>query len=92
MVPYTTVNWQVTATTLHCDAVHDEVTLLVYKDGSVKCTGYAKYGGSDEAGIGPSTRKGGLSKQLRECEGPLCHRMIEYRERLFSEEAKSKCA
>ena len=25
------VNWQVTATTIYCDAVDDEITLLVYK-------------------------------------------------------------
>ncbi len=37
-------NWQVTATTVYCDAVDDEVTLLVYKDWSTKCTGYSKYG------------------------------------------------
>ena len=92
MAPHTTVNWQLTATTLYCDAVHDEVTLLVYKDGSAKCTGYAKYGNSGEAATGLSSRKGGLSKQLPRCEGPLCHRMIEYRERLFSEEAKSDAA
>jgi hypothetical protein len=92
MVPYTTVNWQVTATTLYCDAVHDEVTLLVYRDGSAKCTGYAKYGGAGEVAIGLSSRKDRLSKQLNGCGGPLCHRMIEYRERLFSEEAKRDCA
>jgi len=34
------VNWQVTEVTIYCDAVDDEVTIQVYKDGSVKCTGY----------------------------------------------------
>ncbi len=92
MVPHTTVNWQITATTLYCDAVHDEVTLLVYKDASAKCTGYAKYGGPGEVATGLSNRKGRLSKQLNGCEGPLCHRMIEYREKLFSEEANRECA
>ena len=38
------VNWQITATTIYCDAVDDEVTLLVYTDRSVRCTGYKKYG------------------------------------------------
>jgi len=86
------VNWQVTATTLYCDAVDDEVTLLVYKDRSAKCTGYAKYGGSDKEAIDLSNRKGGLSKQAHGCEGPICHRMIQYVEKLFSEEAKRECA
>ena len=38
------VSWQVTATTVHCTTVNDEVTLMVFKDGTTKCTGYKKYG------------------------------------------------
>ena len=37
------VNWIVTATTIYCDAVADEVTVIVDKDGVLKCTGYTKY-------------------------------------------------
>ncbi|MCJ7791782.1 MAG: hypothetical protein MUP49_05195 [Dehalococcoidia bacterium] len=37
------LDWQVTATTIYCDAVDDDVTILVYKDWSTKCTGYKKY-------------------------------------------------
>jgi hypothetical protein len=44
------VDWQVTATTLYCEAVADEVTLLVYPDWSVKCTGVNKYGNSGTSG------------------------------------------
>ncbi len=82
------VNWQVTATTLYCDAVHDEVTLLVYRDRSAKCTGYAKYGGSDKEAIKPSNSKEKPSEPAHGCEGPMCHRVIQYREKLFTEEAK----
>jgi hypothetical protein len=42
------VNWQVTATTVFCDAVDDEVTIIVYKDWSVKCTGHEKYATGQE--------------------------------------------
>ena len=48
------VDWKVTATTIHCDAVGDEVTILVYKDGSVKCIGYDKYGKPRVSIISPS--------------------------------------
>ena len=34
--------WQITAKTIFCDAVDDEVTVMVYKDGSTRCTGYKK--------------------------------------------------
>ena len=80
------VNWQMTATTIYCDAVDDEVTLLVYKDWSIKCTGYGKYG---EPGSENILR--GKSKQLKrrlECEGPECHRVLQYKEKLSAEESK----
>ena len=87
------VNWQVTATTIHCDAVDDFVTILVYKDGSTRCVGYHnKYG---EPNITKQTakllkKKGkNLGRELR-CEGPECHRVVEYKEKLFAEEAESK--
>ncbi|MFC1902066.1 GYD domain-containing protein [Chloroflexota bacterium] len=41
------VDWVITATTIYCDAVDDEVTLLVHKDGTVKCIGHSKYAKPD---------------------------------------------
>ncbi|MDD4860216.1 MAG: hypothetical protein PHR56_08485 [Dehalococcoidales bacterium] len=35
-------DWQVTATTVRCESVDDEVTIMVSRDGTVKCTGYQK--------------------------------------------------
>ena len=84
------VNWQVTATTICCDAVDDEVTLMVYKDGSTKCTGYEKYRQPNKETSKLLERK---SKQLNrklECEGQECYRVIQYKEKLFAEEAKSE--
>ena len=71
------VNWQVTATTFYCDAVNEEVTLLVYKDFSVKCTGYNKR--SAKAG---KTRPG--------CQGLDCPRVTQYRDKLRAEESTAK--
>ncbi len=34
------VNWQITATTIYCEAVSDEVTIMVHKDWSVTCTAH----------------------------------------------------
>jgi len=74
------VNWQITATTINCGAVGDEVTILVYKDGAVKCTGYSKYGNpqSKEAAV--------LSKRGLKCLGPLCHYMKSYQQKILKEE------
>ncbi len=74
-------NWQVTAATLRCEAVDDDVTVLVYKDWSVKCTGQSKYGAAKE------TRKRG--KTVR-CQGPDCATVTGYRRKLQGEEAGRK--
>jgi len=80
------VDWQVTATTIYCDAVDDDVTVLVYKDWSVKCVGYKKYGESSK-GIAKMLKEKGkkLGRELK-CEGPECSRMIGYRDKLRAEE------
>ncbi len=82
------VNWQLTAITIYCDAVDDEVTLLVYKDGSVKCTGYSKYGESSKEI--PAKRQGKRLKRQPNCDSPECHRVIQYKDKLFTEEAKGE--
>ena len=85
------VNWQLTATTIYCDAVDDDVTLMVYKDGSAKCVGYKKY---REPSKEISKLVKGKSNQLGrklECEGPECWRVIQYRDNLFAEEAERGC-
>ena len=82
------VAWQVTATTIYCDAVDDEVTILVYKDGSVKCTGYKKYAKPSKEIINLLKRKNKQLQRNLECEGPECYRVIQYRDKLFAEEVK----
>lgn len=82
------VDWQVTATTIYCDAVDDEVTLLVYKDGSAKCIAYQRYGEPDKETARLMREKESQLKRRLCCEGPECYRLIQYRDKLFSEEAK----
>ena len=78
------VNWQVTAATIYCNAVDDEVTLLVYKDGSTKCTGYRKYSQPErETAKMVKIKSKQLGRRL-ECEGSECSRVIQYRDRLFA--------
>jgi len=79
------VDWQITATTLFCDAVGDEVTVMVYQDWSVKCTGHRKYGEPGRNNQSPKVRQ---SKGKAGCAGPGCSRVIQYKEKLFSEESK----
>ncbi len=64
------VNWRVTATTVICTSTGAEVTVMVYKDGSIKCTGQAA-----------SVSK----KKKTECAGPDCDQNKQYRDKLFGE-------
>ena len=87
------VDWQVTATTIYCDAVDDDVTVMVYQDWSTRCVGYhKKYGDSviskETAKILKNKSKK-LGRQLR-CEGPECHRVIAYRDKLRAEETATE--
>jgi len=80
-------DWQVTATTIYCDAVNDEVTILVYKDWSIKCTGCKKYVESLDKErakmLGKKAKR--LSRNLK-CEGPQDYRVTSYRDKLAAEE------
>ena len=83
-------NWVITATTIYCDAVGDEVTLMVYKDGTSKCTGYKKYGKPDKETTKLLKIK---SKQVGKqpgCAEPECYRLIQYRDKLLAGEDEEK--
>ena len=79
--------WKVTANTVYCDKVDDDVTIMVYKDWSTKCTGYKKYVESPtkEALKELAEKSKKLGRELK-CEGPLSSLVIEYRDSLMAEE------
>jgi (2Fe-2S) ferredoxin len=82
------MNWQVTAATIYCEAIDGEATVLVYKDGSVKCVSYQKYAEPDAEVVKSQLKKDRRFNRQLACQGPECHRLIQYRDRLFAEEAK----
>lgn len=85
-----TASWQVTAATIYCDFVGEEVTIMVYKDWSVKCTGYKKYSQPDREAINLLKKRGKqLNRQLK-CIGLECSLIIQYKEKLLSEEPKER--
>jgi len=85
------VNWQVTATTIYCDAIDEDVTIMVYKDHSTRCTGYRKYveNASKEA-QGDLQKRAKKSGRALKCEGPEDDRVTEYRDKLFAEDRSKK--
>jgi len=81
------VNWKVTITTVYCDEIDDEATLIVYKDKSARCATHRKYGQPDrETAKRLNEKSQRLSRQIK-CEGPDCRRLREYRDKLFAKES-----
>jgi hypothetical protein len=83
--------WQITATTIYCDAVDDDVTLIVDKDWNVKCTGYSKYSSKIQKETSDLLRQKSkrLGKSLK-CEGPQDSRVTGYRDKLKLQEKTGK--
>ena len=81
------VDWQITAATIYCDAVDDEVTIMVYKDWSVKCTGFNKYMHPDKDAAALLKKKGKRLNRHLQCEGLECKRILRYKAKMLSEEA-----
>ncbi len=83
--------WQVTATTIYCDAVDDEATLIVSgEDASIVCTIYQKYAEPYKKLASEMAKKGQKLGRTLKCEGPLCRRMTDYRDRLFTKDEEGK--
>jgi len=69
-------DWEITATTVYCDAAGDEVTLIVYVDGACKCTGSRKNAGSSKKTRSPN-------KKIRDCVEAECPTLSKYRDSLL---------
>jgi hypothetical protein len=75
-------DWEITATTIKCDAVDDEVTLIVYADGTYRCTGRDKYAKPDKE-TARVIKKKGRNIKLDGCRENDCPRLNQYREQVF---------
>ena len=83
----TTPDWQVTATTIYCEAVDDDVTIMVYKDWTTKCTGYRKYVEKPTKDVLRDLHKRAKkSGKNLACEGPEDKRVTDYVNQLKAEE------
>jgi len=79
-------DWQLTATTIKCDAVGDEITIMVYPDGTVGCASYAKYGANDKKILAEIEKRAKKLGIVPRCEGPQCRRITDYRDKIMAEE------
>jgi hypothetical protein len=81
-------NWQITAKTIFCEAVDDEVTVMVYKDGSTRCTGSQKYDQPNSITLNIIKKKTRRLKKPIKCEGDKCLRLNHYKNKILLEEAE----
>ena len=79
------VDWELTATTIYCEAVDDEVTLIVARDGAVKCTGRQKYLKPSKETAKEIKKKSKLSGKQLVCAGDGCTRVKQYRDTVLGE-------
>jgi hypothetical protein len=76
-------DWQITATTVFCDSVDDEVTLMVYADGTSRCTGRQKYVKPDKETSRAMKKKARRSGKIPMCLGDDCPRLKQYRDNIL---------
>jgi hypothetical protein len=81
-------NWMITATTIYCDSVEDEVTLMVKSDGTVQCTGYNRYSKPTRETTRLMKIKSKQADKKLVCEGLECSRVTQYRDRLMAGEGE----
>ena len=80
------VDWQVTAKTIYCANVDADVTIIIYKDGSTKCVICENNYDEGITNIAKMFKKRKKLRSELRCEGPVCSKMIEYKDKLFTEE------
>jgi hypothetical protein len=76
-------DWQITATTVYCDDVDDEVTLMVYADGTSICTGRQKYINPDKKTPRAMKKRAHRPSKLPICLGDDCPRLKQYQDSIL---------
>ena len=78
------VDWEVTATTILCEDVDDEVTIIVNKDGKATCTGIQKYLKPNKEAAKELKEKSRKTGNSLACKGEACAKVPRYRDELLS--------
>jgi hypothetical protein len=78
-------DWQVTAVTINCPNVAEEVTIAIKSDWSVRCSGFEKYASSRRARLALVDRSLTI-KRILECKNVECNQITEYIQKLQTEE------
>ncbi len=79
-------DWELTAATIYCAAVDDEVTMLVSADGACRCTGRQKYQRPGKETARSMKRKSRSLGRALGCPTGECDIIVRYRESLRGKE------
>jgi hypothetical protein len=79
------VDWEVTATTIFCEAVDDEVTLIVSGNGAAKCSGRQKYENPQKETKKTLAGKSKAAGTQLSCKGESCATVKQYRDKMLGE-------
>jgi hypothetical protein len=81
-------DWEITATTVYCEAVDDEVTLIIYADGTSSCTGRDQYIKPDKETSRSMKKNSRRQGKLLACRDSDCTIVSDYRDNILSGESK----
>jgi hypothetical protein len=79
------VDWDVTATTILCESVNDEVTIIVNGDGTAKCSGLQKYDLSNKEIKKALKQKSKTAGKELKCVGADCAVVKQHRDKIMGE-------
>jgi hypothetical protein len=80
------VDWEVTAKTIYCEDVADEVTIIVYGNGTAKCTGSQKYLKLNKEAAKELKQKSRKTGKKLSCKVEDCSKVTKYRDELMSKQ------
>jgi len=83
-------DWEMTSTTIHCDDVKEDVTLLVANDMSVRCTGQEQHQKNKKCRAEVLLRSESRKLGKWKCKGVNCPRLGAYKDKILSEETNRK--
>jgi len=82
-------NWQITATTKHCEYVEDFITIMVDSDWATRCAWFKRYKQRRLEQPKHKFRKE-IQQKLKYCVGPDCPIAKQYRDDLIKDEIETK--
>jgi hypothetical protein len=78
-------DWEITATTIYCEAVDDEVTLIINADGTSRCTGRDKYLKPDKETARAMRKKSRRQPKAMACRDNECTIVKDYRDNILGQ-------